>query len=207
MPWWEIIGWAGSVLVVLSLVVPSVRKFRALNLTGSLIATVYNVVFGIWPYAAMNAVIALIDVHWLWRLHRQGERHYSVCPVGADSALVARFVERHRQGIAGAHPGFASESLAGTCAYLTLCDDEVIGLFILRVDRGGQGRVLLDYVTDRFRDLTPGKVLYADAQIRAGGLDRLTVDPTSVTDTDYFRTQGFVEADGLLVRTFEAAAQ
>ena len=60
MPWWEVIGWTGSVLVVVSLVVASVRRFRRLNLAGSLIATVYNVAFGIWPYAAMNAVITLI---------------------------------------------------------------------------------------------------------------------------------------------------
>ena len=73
MPWWEIIGWTGSALVVISLIVPSIRRFRTLNFAGSLIATVYNVVFGIWPYAAMNAVIAIIDAYWLYRLS-SGER-------------------------------------------------------------------------------------------------------------------------------------
>lgn len=59
MPWWEIFGWAGSVLVVLSLMLPGLRKFRFLNLIGSSIATIYNVFFEIWPYAAMNGAIVL----------------------------------------------------------------------------------------------------------------------------------------------------
>lgn len=71
MNWWEIIGWTGSVLVVVSLMIPSVRRFRILNLTGSLIATIYNIYFGIWPYAAMNGVIVGIDAYWLIRLSQR----------------------------------------------------------------------------------------------------------------------------------------
>ncbi|MCI7551364.1 MAG: hypothetical protein PUK40_07770 [Actinomycetaceae bacterium] len=74
MPIWEIIGWAGSILVVVSLMVPSVRRFRILNLTGSALATAYNLYFGIWPYAAMNGAIVLINVYWLWRLGREAKQ-------------------------------------------------------------------------------------------------------------------------------------
>lgn len=133
IPWWEIIGWTGSVLVVLSLMVPSVRRFRRLNLAGSLIATVYNAVFGIWPYSAMNAAITLIDLCCLLRLRRAGERRYTVCPARPDDAVVEGFVERHRAGIEQADPGALdrlSRSRGLTC-FLTLCDDETVGLFAM----------------------------------------------------------------------------
>ncbi|PHP53591.1 YgjV family protein [Actinomyces ruminis] len=64
----EIVGWIGSGLVVISLVVANQRTFRGLNLTGSLIATAYNAILGVWPAVGMNATIALIDLYWLLRL-------------------------------------------------------------------------------------------------------------------------------------------
>ncbi|MBW3068654.1 YgjV family protein [Actinomyces sp. 594] len=66
----EIVGWAGSGLVIVSLVVANQRTFRRLNLAGSLIATAYNLVLGVWPAVGMNATIALIDLYWLIRLRR-----------------------------------------------------------------------------------------------------------------------------------------
>ncbi|WP_136194553.1 YgjV family protein [Actinomyces procaprae] len=66
----EIVGWAGSGLVVISLVVASQRAFRGLNLAGSLIATAYNAILGVWPAVGMNTAIALIDIYWLLRLRR-----------------------------------------------------------------------------------------------------------------------------------------
>jgi hypothetical protein len=58
----EIIGWIGSALVVVSLMQARVLRFRVLNLVGSLIATGYNAWVGIWPFAVMNGVIAVIDI-------------------------------------------------------------------------------------------------------------------------------------------------
>lgn len=204
MPWWEIIGWTGSALVVVSLVVPSVRRFRRLNLAGSLIATVYNIVFGIWPYAAMNAAITLIDAYWLLRLRRAGERRYAVCAVDPRSELVSRFLARHGADIATGFPSLAGRgldgaALAGSTVYLTLCDDEVVGLFAMVVE-DGEGRILVDYVTDRFRDLRPGRTLYADPALAATGARRLVVDPTGVGDPAYFAAMGFERRGELLVR-------
>lgn len=201
MSWWEVLGWTGSALVVLSLVVPSVWRFRVLNLSGSLIATVYNLVFAIWPYAAMNAAITLIDAYWLLRLRRGGEQQvYAVCPAEPGSALVERFVQRHGAGINQAFPGFDPESLVGARSFLTLCGDEVVGLFAYE-QRGCVGHVLLDYVTDRFRDLKPGRALYADQSIREGGVRQLVVAAAAVQDRRYFEQQDFTATDGVLSRS------
>lgn len=199
MSWWEIIGWAGSVLVVVSLMVPSVRKFRILNLTGSFIATIYNVAFAIWPYAAMNAIITIIDAYWLVRMRREGERRYSVCPVDSCSSLVTRFIERHGAEMTHVYSMFRAEQLSGARTFLTLCDDEVIGLFAYECD-GTRGRLLVDYVTDRFRDLKPGRTLYAAPAIREGGIDSLVICADGVTDTKYFAAQGFVRDGNWLIR-------
>ena len=71
MDWLETFGWAGSLLVVVSLMVANTVRFRTLNLLGCIIATAYNWILGIWPYTAMNAAISLINIYWLIRIRRE----------------------------------------------------------------------------------------------------------------------------------------
>ncbi|MDC4233651.1 hypothetical protein M3T53_08030 [Actinomyces sp. B33] len=189
MPWWEIIGWTGSILVVVSLIVPSVRRFRLLNLSGSLIATLYNVVFGIWPYAAMNAVISVIDVYWLVRLSARS-RSFDVVRTRIDSDLVGRFVERHREEIERAYPSFSFDASSSVRALLTLCDEEVVGLFVYSVE-DGRGVIHLDFVTERFRDLQPGKALYSDLAVLDPRIREVTITRSNTADPGYFEAQGF----------------
>ena len=110
-PWLEIAGWVGSALVVLSLTQARVFRFRWLNLTGSLIATTYNAILGIWPFFAMNAAISLINIYWLRRLTR--ERHdaavYEVVEVAPDDAYLLHVLRTHAADIAGFAPGFVAQ--------------------------------------------------------------------------------------------------
>ena len=105
----ELIGWAGSLLVIVSLMQARVLRFRVLNLAGALLATGYNATIGVWPFAAMNAVISVIDVYWLWRLAR--ERHddqvYAVVEVAPDDAYLRHILRVHGDDIAQFQPGFA----------------------------------------------------------------------------------------------------
>ncbi|MDR2381007.1 MAG: hypothetical protein LBE08_07540 [Bifidobacteriaceae bacterium] len=67
----EILGWAGSITVVASLMVSRQRQFRWMNLAGSLVATGYNAALAIWPFVLMNGAIVVIDAYWLARLRRE----------------------------------------------------------------------------------------------------------------------------------------
>lgn len=204
MNWWEVFGWAGSVLVVVSLMIPSVRRFRILNLTGSLIATIYNTYFEIWPYAVMNGAIVLINIYWLYRLSQQGkteERGYSVVPANAHDALVSRFISRNRDDIAKHFPDFNIENLEGAHTALVMHDEEVVGLFGVR-QNGTDGQVVIDYVTERFRDFGPGSYVYANDKMFSNmGVNQLSVPLASATDQVYFTKQGFKASGDQLVRS------
>lgn len=69
----EIFGWVGSLMVIASLILASQMKFRWYNMTGSLIATIYNALLSVWPFVAMNAAIVLIDAYWIMRLRREAK--------------------------------------------------------------------------------------------------------------------------------------
>jgi GNAT superfamily N-acetyltransferase len=191
MNWLEVIGWIGSILVVVSLMQARVLRFRVLNLTGAVLATAYNLAIEVWPFAAMNGAIAIIDVYWLLRLlrERHDEAAYEVVEVRPDDAYLARLLEVHAADIARfspAGPGAASE------AFLVVRGDETVGVVQVHDEGAGVGRVQLDYVTPRFRDFTPGEFVYRRSGVfRERGYTRLVVDPVPA-NRDYFRRVGFV---------------
>lgn len=204
MNWWEVFGWAGSILVVVSLMIPSVRRFRILNLTGSLIATIYNMYFEIWPYAVMNGAIVLINIYWLYRLSREGktaDRGYSTVHVSGDDDIVTRFLSRHRHDISTNFPAFTAENLVGTHVRLILHEDEVIGIFAVRAD-GDAGSLVIDFVTERFRDFGPGAYIYsAESIFDEMSVSEIAIAQAHATDHGYFLKQGFTASGELLVRS------
>jgi len=198
MVWWQIIGWVGSALVVISLTQARVLRFRWLNLAGSLIATAYNAVFGIWPFVAMNAAIAIINVYWLRRLLR--ERHdeavYAVVEVAPDDAYLAHVMGVHATDIARFRsPAPPSDAEATTLAFLVVHGDETVGVVLVSDLGEGVGHVDLDWVTPRFRDFTPGEFVYRRSGVFAErGFSRL-VATGGPGQADYLSRVGFTPSD------------
>ncbi|MBS5749625.1 MAG: hypothetical protein KHW47_08845, partial [Actinotignum schaalii] len=81
----EAFGWLGSLLVVISLILPKQRNFRFWNFVGSGIAASYNLNMGIWPMVIMNTAIVIIDLYWLQRLIRKDRDHRKDADSNAQS--------------------------------------------------------------------------------------------------------------------------
>jgi hypothetical protein len=208
----DILGWISSVLVVWSLMVARVLRFRVLNLAGAGLATVVNALLGIWPFAAMNGVIAVIDVYWIWRLVR--ERHdvtaYEVVEVGMDDAYVRHWLDLKATEVARTHPSFrptGAPTAAERSGFLILRGDETVGMVVVRDAGSGVGEVELDYVTERFRDFTPGEFVYRSSGIfPARGFTRLRLVDDVAGEHDYYERVGFHPVDGSWEREVEPAA-
>jgi hypothetical protein len=203
-PWLEAVGWIGSALVVLSLTQARVLRFRWLNLVGSLIATAYNAIVGIWPFVAMNGAIALINVYWLVRLYREAhdDATYEVVEVQPDDAYLLHVLRTYADDIAEFSPGFdATASAAGRSAFLVQRGDETVGVVILRDAGDGEAVVELDWVSRRFRDFTPGEFVHRRSGIfTTRGFRRVVVPPDAVRDRTYLERMGFRDDAGRWVR-------
>lgn len=208
MVWLEVIGWLGSALVVASLAQARVLRFRVLNLVGAVLATGYNAALSIWPFVAMNGVIAVIDVYWLIRLQR--ERHdeaaYEVVEVESTDAYLAHVLGVNLDDIRTFQPGFGWEpGIPGRLAFLVLRGDEMVGVVVVRDAGDGVGQVELDYVTKRFRDFTPGEFVYRRSGVFAqAGFRRLVAPPDIADPQDYYARVGFRLEAGAWVRDVAA---
>lgn len=71
MNWYlELFGYAGTALVLLSMMMTSIRKLRILNITGSVINVVYSAMIGAWPVCLLNAGMILINAVQIVRLQK-----------------------------------------------------------------------------------------------------------------------------------------
>ena len=67
---YEIIGYLGTSLVVLSMAMSSVVRLRAMNILGSVLSGLYSALIGAYPIVIMNLALIFIN---LYRLIKDGK--------------------------------------------------------------------------------------------------------------------------------------
>ncbi|PFG21303.1 hypothetical protein [Serinibacter salmoneus] len=209
--WWlEAIGWAGSVLVVWSLMQARVLRLRWMNLAGALLATGYNLVIEVWPIVAMNGAIAIIDIYWLIRLYREAhdEQIYEVIEVAPEDAYLGHVLRTHAEDISEFHPDVltADDGEGGPHArpwcFLVLKGDETVGVVIARAQGEATVAIELDWVRPSYRDFTPGEFVHRSGLFRERGVSQVVWDNPPASSEPYLRQMGFTQSGvGHWVRT------
>jgi hypothetical protein len=194
--WVQALGWAGSALLVFSILQARVLRFRVLNLLACLILVVFNAILQIWPMVAMNVVLSAINVWFIRRLlsDRTDERAYEVLEVAADDTYLQHFLRVHATDIARFFPRFGETAPRGDrTAYLVQKGNETVGVVVVRDAGDGVAQVDLDYVTPRFRDFSPGEFVYRRSGLfTRRGFRRIVTPPGMVNP--YYERLGFTRA-------------
>jgi hypothetical protein len=193
MSWWEVVGWAGSALLVWSLLQKALLRLRVFNLAGSVILIVYNAAVGVWPMVGLNVALAGINTWHLYSLlrTRHDERTYQVVEVATDDNFLGHVLRVHWADIARFNPDFRFDD-ERRLAFITLNADELVGVLLLRADPADPEVALveLDYVTRRYRDLSPGEFVFRrSGQLTAHGFRRVLTPAGMVAP--YYARLGF----------------
>jgi hypothetical protein len=183
MDWLDAIGWAGSVLLVFSLLQARVLRFRVLNLIACVVLAFFNAAIGVWPMAAQNVVLAGINVVFLIKLlgERHDEQAFEVLEVGPSDDYLRHVLRVHGDDILSHQPDFVWDPDPETDhAFIVIKGDETVGVVIVTRD-GDIARIRLDYVTPRYRDFTPGEFVWRRSGLLNGlGIRHITTPPNMV---------------------------
>jgi hypothetical protein len=193
MPWLDIIGWLGSALLIYSVMQARVLRFRVLNLAASAILAGFNAALEIWPMVAMNVVLCGINV---WHIRtlvgtRHDEAAYDVLEVGPQDEYLRHVLRVHEADILKYQPDFTFDGAAdGAVAFLIQRADETVGVVLVHDAGGGLARVILDYVTPRNRDFSPGEFVWRrSSALRDRGF-RTVITPEHMV-APYYERLGF----------------
>lgn len=191
--WLDLFGWAGSALLIVSLLQARVLRFRVLNLTAGLMLVAFNALIGVWPMVAMNLATSAINVFFINRLLRQ--RHdttaFNVLAVRSDDLYLAHVLAVHRADVQRHQPDFTWDGVPreDRRPFLIVKGDETVGVVVIRT-AGDEAHVELDYVTRRYRDFSPGEFVWRESTVlRDLGIRRVVTSPTMLDP--YYERVGF----------------
>jgi hypothetical protein len=193
MTWLDALGWAGSALLVYSVMQARVLRFRVLNLTACVVLTVFNGLLEIWPMVGMNIALAAINIWFIRKLvsERHDEKAFQVLEVGANDEYLRHVLRVHGEDILKFQPNFVWDGAApGRSAYLIQHGDETVGVVLIRDDGNGVAQVELDYVTQRFRDFSPGEFVWRRSGLLKDEGFRRVVTPRGMV-APYYDRLGF----------------
>jgi len=201
MTWLDALGWAGSALLIFSLMQARVLRFRVLNLVACLILIVFNAVLNIWPMVAMNIVLALINLWFIRKLvtERHDEKAFEVLEVRPSDEYLRHVLRVHNADMLKHQPDLRWDARApGRRSFLITHGNETVGVVLARQEAEGELHVELDYVTPRFRDFSPGEFVWRQSSmLREQGIRRV-VSPPEMLEPYYDRI-GFHREDGSYV--------
>ncbi len=190
---YEIVGYVGSVLIVLSLTRKSILKLRLFGLAGAVVFLVYSVLIGAIPLALVNVVIIVIHVIFLREMFNKKD-YFRVLRVQKDSRYLQYFLEFYHEDIRRFQPHFTYQPSDQQVIAFILRDLMPAGLFVGELDDDGCLHVTLDYVIPQYRDFKAGSYLYSPQSGLIADLpcNRAWSEPGSPVHTKYLEKMGFV---------------
>ena len=196
----ELIGYLGSALVVVSMLMSSVVKLRVVNTIGSAIFAAYALLIHSYPTALMNACLVGINVWNLLKLRRK-EQSYDLVDGKREDSLLRYLLDYYREDIQRYFPGFSADCAADR-AYIVFCCGTPAGVLLGTDDGQGTLTVLLDYSTPTYRDCSIGAYLYPKLPSR--GIHTLVFgEGGSQAHAAYLTKMGFVKENGAYVKRLD----
>lgn len=152
----EVIGYCGTILVVLSMMMTSVVKLRIINICGSILSMTYAVITNTWPIVLMNAALIIINVIQLIRSLRRS-LNFNYRKVLTNDLSFKHFMEIYKFDI---EKYFGEISISDKEeAYLVYIDTELVGVLV-GYKENDCFNVSIDYAIPKFRDMSIGKYVY-----------------------------------------------
>jgi|AntRauTorcE11897_2_1112592.scaffolds.fasta_scaffold03273_5 hypothetical protein len=189
---YELIGYAASLLVAVSLMMSNIIQLRIVNMIGAAIFSLYGILIGSIPVAAMNGFIVLVNIYYLTQIYSAVE-YFQILRISAESEYLKTFLNFYQDQINVFQPEFYSKFREDDLNIFVLRDMIPAGLLVGNLTDHGDLVVELDFVVPQFRDFKVGKFLFEDnkAFFSDKGIERIIALPGNQKHNDYLEEMGF----------------
>lgn len=197
IPLIEWIGYAGSVIVAVSLTMSSIKKLRWYNLVGAAVFSFYGFTIGALPVGILNLFIVLVDIYYLFKMYSQKDAFKSIVVDPTDPYL-DYFLDFYQSEIKEFFPGFdksilKDEELGRTPFVMLLLRNAVAAGVFIGLKNNHILYLHLDFVTAQYRDLKPGDFIYKTniSLIKEQGIKQLICTTENDYHKKYLQKMGF----------------
>src|SRR6056297_225823 len=189
---YEIIGYAASILVAVSLMMSNIIQLRVVNMIGAATFSLYGVLIGSIPVAAMNGFIVVINIYYLTKVYFAVE-YFQILKVSSSTEYLETFLNFYEEQINVFQPDFSSKSRDGELNIFVLRDMIPAGLLVGNIVNRNTLVVELDFVVPQYRDFKIGTFLFEEnrSYFKERGIDRIIASPGSERHNRYLEEMGF----------------
>jgi hypothetical protein len=192
----EWIGYMASLLIVLSMMMNSIIKFRWINLIGALLFSSYGFLIGAIPVGVLNGIIVIVDIYYLVQIYAKKEV-FEILEINSGSEYLKRFLKFHDARIQKYCPGFIYSPTENTVSFFILRNMSVAGFFLAHRSDNGELTVDLDYVLPEYKDFKNGKYIYFQLKDKfiAAGYKSIIAKGNNKKYFNYLKKLGFSEVN------------
>ena len=195
MDYVEIIGYAGSILVAVSLMMKNIFYLRRINLIGAATFAIYGLLVGAIPVFILNSFISIVDLYYIWEAKRAKE-YFTLLPIEqSNGPLLNKFLSFYNDDIIKYFPEFHKNKIEEDKSFFILRNLIPVGLFAYKEISNEEILIELDFATPDYRDLKNARfVFFAQANhFKKKGYKTLTAETTVSAHKKYLTKIGFSE--------------
>ncbi len=191
----EVIGYVGSVLVAVSLMMKNIFYLRRINLIGAATFAIYGLLVGAIPVFVLNSFISIVDIYYIWEAKRKKE-YFTLLPIEQSSGpLLNKFLQFYKEDINLFFPNFHKNQIEEDKSFFILRNLIPVGLFAYKELSPIEILIELDYAIADYRDLKNARFVYfaQSNHFSKKGYKILTAKAEVPAHKKYLRKIGFVE--------------
>lgn len=193
----ECIGYLGSLLVVVSMLLTSVKKLRIVNTVGCVIFAGYALIIKSYPTAFMNLCLVGINVYNLIKLKKK-EHDYRVIECFKDESIIRDYLTTYAEDINKFFPEFINDS-AKKQAFLVCSDSRPVGLMVGDAKDDSTFDIELDYTIPAYRDCSVGSFLFNHMETEKG-FSKFLFSVSSLNHENYLMKMGFTKNGNIYIK-------
>lgn len=155
----DYIGYAASLIVLISLLMSSLKKLRWINLVGALVFGFYGFMIGSIPTGMMNLGIVVIDIYYLVKMY-QAKEFFKILPIENDSEYLNEFINFYNEDIKSYTNLTEFKIEEADFKFYVLRNLTPAGLFVANAYNNDTIEISIDYVVPQFRDFKIGNYVF-----------------------------------------------
>ena len=187
----EYIGYAASVIVLVSILMSSVKKLRWINLLGSITFSVYGFLIGSMPVALLNVATTAINIYYLTKMYNTKD-YFKFLDFDIRSEYFHYFLEFYKKDLLNFFSPKNINLEKADMSFYILRNLRPAGIFVGNKIADDTLKIEMDYVVPEYRDFQMGNYLYHNEDVFIKkGYKKLVTYTNILKHEKYLEKMGF----------------
>ncbi|MFN3551384.1 MAG: hypothetical protein ACK4WJ_06225 [Endomicrobiia bacterium] len=162
---YEIIGYSGSFLIAISLLMNNIFKLRIINCIGAILFSTYGLLIKAPAVFLLNAFIAVINIYYIFVLKTKKDV-FKFIKSEPQNKILEFFINYNLNDIKNFFPNFDTKILnQDVKCFLIMRNLVLVGIFIFKKENE-KAEILVDYVTKEYRDFKNATAFFNSEEIK-----------------------------------------